>query len=206
MCAQGCPGRSSALMRCRPPASAKMAGFWSLCCGSVRLWNVSHHQEVAVLAQPKEGGIPSATISADGSTFATADRRSRSIRIWKLAGSGEKLVLTGHEGGVPSLAFSPDGKVLASASKDRLVKLWDSASGRLLRTLPRFESSIQSVAFSPDGRLLATGQFGPTAQPVHIWDLATLQASRHPVTTWDRRPTVLLSAPTASSSPLVATA
>ena len=56
------------------------------------------------------------------------------------------------------------------------MKLWDVATGRLLRSLPRFESSIQSIAFSPDGRLLATGQFGPAAQPVQVWDLATLQA------------------------------
>ena len=80
------------------------------------------------------------------------------------------------------MAFSPDGKELASGSKDRLVKLWDTASGRLLRTLPRFEYPIQSIAFSPDGRLLATGQFGPASQPVKVWDLATLQSSRHPMT------------------------
>jgi WD40 repeat protein/Flp pilus assembly protein TadD len=131
---------------------------------------------VAILAHPRTGGIPSATFSTEGNTVATADKRSHSIRIWNLAGSGEKLVTSGHEGGVPSVTFSPDGKVLASGSKDRLVKLWDAATGRLLRTLPRFESPIQRVAFSPDGRLLATGQFGPTAQPVQIWDLATLQA------------------------------
>jgi WD40 repeat protein/tetratricopeptide (TPR) repeat protein len=147
--------------------------------GSVRLWNVSHHQEVAILTHPREGGmrvIPSATFSEDGNTFATADRASHSIRVWKLAGSGEKLVLTGHEGGVPCLAFSPDGKLLASGSKDRWVKLWDTTTGRLLHKLPRLPSPIQSIAFSPDGRLLATGQFGPTSQPVQIWDLATLQA------------------------------
>ncbi|MGO9922542.1 MAG: protein kinase domain-containing protein [Isosphaeraceae bacterium] len=144
--------------------------------GSVRLWNVSHHQELATLAHAGTGGIPSATFSTDGNTFATADKRSHSIRIWNLAGSGEKLVTSGHDGGVPCEAFSPDGKVLASGSKDRLVKLWDAATGRLLRTLPRFESPIQMVDFSPDGRLLATGQFGPTSKPVQIWDLATLQA------------------------------
>jgi WD40 repeat protein len=142
--------------------------------GAVRLWSVSRHQEVAALAHPKQG-VCSAAFSADGSTFATANREFHSVRIWKLSGSGEKLVLSGHEGGVPCVAFSPDGKVLASGSKDRLVKLWDTATGQLLRSLPLFDSPIQSIAFSPDGRLLATGQW-PAAQPVRIWGLATLQA------------------------------
>jgi serine/threonine protein kinase/WD40 repeat protein/tetratricopeptide (TPR) repeat protein len=147
--------------------------------GRVRLWNVSKHEEVASLAHPDKGGQRETfltTFSADGNTFATALRANRSIRIWKLAGSGEKLVLAGHEGGVPCVAFSPDGQELASGSKDRWVKFWDTATGRLLRTLPRFDYPIQSLAYSPDGRLLATGQYESTAHPVTIWDLATLQA------------------------------
>jgi serine/threonine protein kinase/WD40 repeat protein/Flp pilus assembly protein TadD len=141
-----------------------------------KLWDVSKHREVAALEHLGEGVTSSATFSEDGNTFATANSVFHSIRIWNLAGSGEKLVMAGHDNGVPDVAFSPDGKVLASASKDRLVKVWDVATGRLLNTLSGFESPIQTIDFSPDGRLLATAQFGPATQPVQVWDLATLQA------------------------------
>jgi WD40 repeat protein/tetratricopeptide (TPR) repeat protein len=143
---------------------------------SAKLWDVSRHREVAALEHLGEGIISSASFSEDGNTFATANGLFHSIRIWKMAGTGERLVLAGHEEGVPDVAFSPDGKILASASKDGLVKLWDVATGELLGTLPRFESPIQTIDFSPDGRLLATAEFGPAAQPVQIWDQATQQA------------------------------
>jgi WD40 repeat protein/tetratricopeptide (TPR) repeat protein len=148
--------------------------------GHVRVWDVSHHEEVAALFHPRKGGTRLAAFDANGNTFATGERASHSVRIWRLAGSGEKLVLSGHDRGVPCVAFSPDGNVLASGSTDRLVKLWDAATGRLLRTLQGFESPIQSIAFSPDGGLLATGQSGPASQPVQVWDLATLQANALP--------------------------
>jgi WD40 repeat protein/tetratricopeptide (TPR) repeat protein len=141
----------------------------------VKLWDVAKHRQVAALEHPGYGTFYWATFSADGGTFATANKAKHSIRVWKLAGSGEKLGLAGHNGGVSDVAFSPDGKVLASTSKDRLVKLWDVATGGLLRALPPFESSVSTIDFSPDGRLLATGQFGPATQPVQVWDLATLQ-------------------------------
>ncbi len=149
--------------------------------GVIKLWSVSRHQEVATLYHPGDVGTADSSLvsfSTDGGTFATAG--ARSIRIWKLSGSGEKPPLSGHEGGVTSVAFGPGGKMLASGSKDRLVKLWDAETGRLLRTLPPFETPIQSVAFSPDGRLLATGQFPPKLQPVRVWDVATLKETAPP--------------------------
>jgi serine/threonine protein kinase/WD40 repeat protein len=146
----------------------------------IKLWSVSQHLEVATLEHPLRGRHSAAVFSEDGNSFATVSCISHSIRIWRLAGTGEKLILSGHAGGVACVAFSPDGKLLASGSKDCLLKLWDAGTGRLLRTLPRFPSAIQSVAFSPDGQSLVTGQFGPTSEPVQVRNLATLQVIAAP--------------------------
>ena len=150
--------------------------------GSVRLWNVSHHQEVAVLAHPwrvavlRQPSAPTATLSPPLNAFPfgshleagrlrrkTGPVRARRRRPLRGLQPGREGTCIGEQG--------PAGEALGHRHRPAL------------RTLPRFESSIQSVAFSPDGRLLATGQFGPTSQPVQIWDLATLQAITHPMTT-----------------------
>src|SRR5262249_19246237 len=136
--------------------------------GVVRLWNVTTNREVAVLSHP--GDPRWVAFKSDGQALVTAD--ARSIRIWHLAGSEEKRVLTGHEGGVPGLAFSPDGKLLASAGKDMTAAIWDPTTGQLLRRLTGFERVLHTVAFSPDGRLLATGD---RAGKIRFWEVGTWQ-------------------------------
>ena len=142
---------------------------------------MSHHQEVATLAHPRTGGIPSATFSTDGNTLATADKRSHSIRIWNLAGSGEKLVPSGHDGGRVLRGLQPGRQGPGIGEQGPIGE----ALGRRHRPAPAIPSLVlnrrsKAIAFSPDGRLLATGQFGPTSQPVQIWDLATLHACPPP--------------------------
>jgi WD40 repeat protein/serine/threonine protein kinase len=136
--------------------------------GVVRLWNVSTNREVAVLSHP--GDPRWVEFSTDGRALVTA--HPRSVRIWNLAGAGEKVLLSGHEGGVPGIAFSPDGKLLASVGKDRTAAIWDPTTGRVLHRLTGFGGVLHAVAFSPDSRLLAIGD---RAGGVRIWEVGSWQ-------------------------------
>ncbi len=136
--------------------------------GVVRLWNVSTNREVAVLSHP--GDPRWVQFSTDGRALVTADLRS--VRIWNLAGHGEKVLLPGHEGGVPGIAFSPDGKLLASVGKDRTAAIWDPTTGRLLHRLTGFGGVLHAVAFSPDNRLLALGD---RVGGIRIWEVGSWQ-------------------------------
>jgi WD40 repeat protein/serine/threonine protein kinase len=135
--------------------------------GQVRLWNVTSKGEVAVLRHP--GGANDFVKSVACSSTALVAASHRTVRMWNLAGTGERLLLAGHGKGTVCLAFSADGK-LASAGVDRAVKIWDSATGQLLKQLPLFGAQVETVAFSADGKMLATGDWSGAVQ---IWDVAS---------------------------------
>jgi WD40 repeat protein/serine/threonine protein kinase len=132
----------------------------------VHVWDLALDREVAQLRQPVRP--VRMRFSRDGRRLVIVDERS--VRIWRLPHTEEKLVLRGHTRGVPGVAFSPDGKLLASASKDRTVKIWNSLTGQLDKELTGFRGVVQTVAFSADGRLLATGDWAGSLQ---IWDANT---------------------------------
>jgi WD40 repeat protein len=139
--------------------------------GQVRLWKVGSNREVAVLGHPGGGGSDSDalhSVACSRDTLVAASRRA--VHMWNLAGSGEKLLLTGHARGTNQLTFSPNGKLLASAGKDKVVKIWEPTTGQLLKQLPRFGGEAEAVAFSPDGKMVATGDW---AESVEIWDVAS---------------------------------
>jgi WD40 repeat protein/serine/threonine protein kinase len=134
----------------------------------VRLWDITTNREVARLRHPAL--VAYLAYSADGRLLVAASERA--VRVWNVAGTGEKLVLAGHGAGIPGVAFSPDGQRLATAGGDYRVKIWDPATGQLLRELPAFGYRAQAVAFSPDGRFLATGDW---AGGLQVWDAASGQ-------------------------------
>jgi WD40 repeat protein len=137
---------------------SRLLAFPSIHAGVVRLWDVALNREVAVLRHP--GEPCSVAFSGDGRLLVTAGNRS--VRIWRLSHTKEKLMLQGHTGGVPGVAFSPDGKLLASAIKDQTVKIWNPMTGQVVKDLTGFPGAAQTVAFSADGRLLAVGDYAGT--------------------------------------------
>jgi WD40 repeat protein/serine/threonine protein kinase len=150
------------------PAGALLAGADPL-AGSVRLWNLASHrqEEMAVL---RYSAAPFGVVfSGDSRKLAAA--ASRSVRVWNLAGSGEKVVTAGHDAGVRAVTFSPDGKLLAACSAwEQAVLVWDPTTGKLVKKLPLPELSL-AIAFSSDGRLLAVAS-GVT---VRFFDVASWQ-------------------------------
>jgi WD40 repeat protein len=135
---------------------------WQL--GVVRVWDPLANQEIAVLPHP--GKPHSVAFSRSGRVLVTADELS--VRIRKLPGTEEKLVLQGHAGNVTRLAFSPDGGLLASSSHDGQVIIWNPATGQQIKRLTDFGGQVQTIAFSPAGRMLAAGAWDGA---LRIWDV-----------------------------------
>jgi WD40 repeat protein len=142
------------------------------CLGRVRLWDFASNREVAQLdhvSQSRDWAHFWVLYSKRQNALVAASRHA--VRMWNLAGTGEKHILSGHKKAINGLAFSPDGKLLASAGDDPVVNIWDPMTGQLLRQLPHFHSGGGEVAFAADGTKLTAAKGGA----IQIWDVASWQ-------------------------------
>ena len=72
------------------------------------------------------------------------------VHVWKVAGDGPPVVLTGPTSKIYSIAVSPDGRSLAAAtSSEHVVYRWDL--GHPVRRLPDREC-VSCPPFAPSGR------------------------------------------------------
>jgi WD40 repeat protein len=146
---------------------------------TVKVWDVASARELFSLddhTTPGWGrvwnprGVRGLAFSPDGKRFASASRRSASVRLWDTSSGREVLSINGPGFSVTSVAFSPDGQRLGVAYGEPTARIWDAATGRELLSLKGSES-VTAVVFSPDGQRLASA----SSSVIKLWDAATGQ-------------------------------
>jgi WD40 repeat protein len=133
---------------------------------TVRLWDVSTQQEVAVL-RGHTSWIDSVSFCEEGKYVASGSFDS-TVRLWDVCTRREIAVLMGHSGGIRSVQWK--GACVASGSLDMTVRLWDVHTRKVFAVLKGHSRAVCSVAFDATGKLVASGSEDRT---IRLWDVCT---------------------------------
>ena len=92
--------------------------------GTVRVWNVADHREVATPLSGDQNPVFSVALAHHNQWIATGGGGGI-VRVWDLENTPPSgTPLDGHRNWVHSVAFSPDDSVLLSGSADGNLQLW----------------------------------------------------------------------------------
>jgi WD40 repeat protein len=127
---------------------------------------------------PNLTDVLSGVFSPDGALVATADRTTKSVRIWDAATGieqGEPLV--GSRGLINSVVWS--GTSIVTSSTDGVVRLWDAEERRVIRAFRASSTSVIGADISADGKQIASAG-GDGAVTVWARDTGAVLGIFHP--------------------------
>jgi len=130
----------------------------------VTLWSVHANRELAVLLHPGWKDLHSLAFSDNGRVLVCAD--GDSVRVWRVRGGAERIVLSGHGASVNAIAFAPDSKRLVSVGLDRHVMAWNVKTGQRV-AINAISDAANAVDCSKDGRSVVVGD---ASGKLHVLD------------------------------------
>ncbi|MDJ0973845.1 MAG: protein kinase [Planctomycetota bacterium] len=113
-----------------------------------------------------DGSVEGLAFSPDGTEVATCSR-DRTVRVFDLATTAQRLVADGHQDNVRSIAWA--GQTIATASYDRTVRLWRARDLSALALLRGHTNLVRHVAFVDDDTIAS---FSPDAT-VRLWPVGS---------------------------------
>jgi WD40 repeat protein len=144
--------------------------------GAVWLWDVA----TATLKAKRDdfsGAVSSTAFTPDGTTLASADSRSLTIKLWDVASGQLQRELPGHEGGTSALTYAQGGESLISSGGDGMVKVWPLKALPAKVALPHvlvLDKFVRAAAYFPDGKRVAIG----AEDTLNLWDTNTGQVDK----------------------------
>jgi len=126
--------------------------------GSVKIWNLEAKEETYSLSGQWDQE-PLLQFNADSRFLVTADRRTRSVKVWNMSTGKELHTLPVQDSlkfNLSGVVFHPNGIQLATATWDG-IQAWDVASGRPRLLATSKDNDFYSLAYTPDGKHFLTG-------------------------------------------------
>lgn len=143
--------------------------------GSLRLYQLSTGQQIAVLEEGSGGAIHCCDFSPDGKLVITGDSEA-ALRTWDVQTRHLLSALTAprnddNRDEVLACAFDRTGDLIVSGHLDGRVRLWEVGSGRVLTVLRGHANWVNSCSLDPSAQTVVSAGADETLK---LWNVATL--------------------------------
>lgn len=133
------------------------------------------HELYRIIAGAHQGWVRSCVVDPVTNKWFATGSSDATIKVWNLASSEQKAIITGHIMGVRALAVSSRYPYLFSGSEDKTVRCWDlertnSPLGSQIRNYHGHVGGVYALALHPELDLLFSGG---RDSGIRVWDIRT---------------------------------